>query len=1474
VAAKLTVVTAFKTEGADKAEREALQLSRAYQRVSAQLDPAIANQQKYERAQRTLERALKSGKISQEEYNRQLALAKSKYADASGGANLFSSALARAKQNAVLFAAALASAALIGFIALAKSVATQIFQTGSSFQSLRVQLETATGSMAAANAQFARIKEFATRTPFEVDGITKAYIRLRNVGINPTNSDLEAFGNIAAANSKDITDFSEAVIGAITGEMERLKAFGIVARQEGDKVRFIFRGTETEVAKNAEAIVAHLIKIGNTEFAGGMERQAATVAGALSNLQDAWDSALDTVAQRSGVLTIAEVGLRGVGEELGKLVPRAGNLAAMLSDHLLFTIETVAIATAKLLDILDRLGVSIERKSRILALFIGAHYANMMKMIALINRALDLSMVGEREREVRDFFAGLRSEIEKARVAAQSMEEGQETLGQTTGKTGRVVGDVKSRIKDLTKEIAVHTKAISDAEKAISEAQKKYQEISSAIDSVSKALGGLSAIELDQWIQDTFIATGEALARATGNVGFFLEAMGRVPQTAEDWRDLADAIAEIDQSLDDLAGRGTIEPPELEMDFPLPTEEEWKEMNEAYKATISEMSLATEAMMKRAWENVQDAAADAVFNIFDGLIDTGSDAVDELLKSFLKMLAQLLIMWLVNVAKRLAAERAAAAAAAAAWKASGSASGGGGGGGWMQALAGLFGGGGGGVGVTGVSTATPFGVAMPTAGATSGTSSTSLMAGGALGALAIVGVTAAFAYWAHTEAAKKAAKRWFGVAEVREGWNAIFGSAEVVNFTTQFRDKIREIFTAIGGVMSSLPEITVDVRATGKEFRSFVEGQLVGIFKTYEEAFSAAALKAIEQSDLSRMIPEIAEALSSGAIKSVEQLVAVADVFARIGQVTDPVGQQIRQFLSEIEVMTQTLIDAGIAASALAEYTAAGWQAIRDQITGATKSAQELFNERMEAFNRERDAEEARLKAIVASSEAAVAAAQIEIARTQAMIASLQALAALTDQQLRYLSTLLGSLATAEAALASASAAAAAAQAALDALPAPIKPGEFKGGGGSGSRKSDMEALRDLLDQMAFDRLLSGMTELEAGLARLASEYDQNLEKAHGNAELIAQLTEEYRLQAEQLLRNVQLSAVDAFQDFMGIGASPFAQLQEQWQDARKAVEEAGFGADRAAQMLARLNRRYEEQLDLLSRQTFVGIGDGLLGLLERYYGGVDGFERFRMNLERIRFELELVNLRLQFEILKANGTLSEKMLKRMQRVFDFIDKNPIDWGKFVTPDVPIPGLDSVNDRFQETNNLLEEMARRLVSAKEGITDFLLSLQTGQLGGRSSAEMFQAAYDQFQRIVTQGRAGNIQALEEFPEIARRLAEITRERFGSGASFQDILAMIEDAGIDLLNVQRVTQDNVVFDPAFLAGQRDQIDLQRAGVDVNRSGFAQLSAISDAGFAALAQEGAQQTRTLRAIADRLAKVEAEQRQTREYLERKAS
>ena len=216
-------------------------------------------------------------------------------------------------------------------------VATGVLTTGASFESLRAQLNQLLGSESAGTAAFAKIKTFATQTPFQLEEVTGAYIKLQNFGIKPTEERLTALGDIAAAGGKNLDDITEAALDASQGEGERLREFGIQMKKNGDKVSLSFKGVTTEVDNNSEAITDALVTLGQLEgVSGAMAAQMDTTKGVVSNLTDSVSQFLDTIAQM-GVLDE----FKGLLTDLSKVGGKGNGFAGIVADALVTALKAL-----------------------------------------------------------------------------------------------------------------------------------------------------------------------------------------------------------------------------------------------------------------------------------------------------------------------------------------------------------------------------------------------------------------------------------------------------------------------------------------------------------------------------------------------------------------------------------------------------------------------------------------------------------------------------------------------------------------------------------------------------------------------------------------------------------------------------------------------------------------------------------------------------------------------------------------------------------------------------------------------------------------------------------------------------------------------------------------------------------------------------------------------------------------------------
>ena len=72
------------------------------------------------------------------------------------------------------------------------------------FDVLNSSLITVTGSSGAAAREMAWIKEFAASTPYALNEVTQAFIRMKSLGLDATEDALRSYGNTASATASII----------------------------------------------------------------------------------------------------------------------------------------------------------------------------------------------------------------------------------------------------------------------------------------------------------------------------------------------------------------------------------------------------------------------------------------------------------------------------------------------------------------------------------------------------------------------------------------------------------------------------------------------------------------------------------------------------------------------------------------------------------------------------------------------------------------------------------------------------------------------------------------------------------------------------------------------------------------------------------------------------------------------------------------------------------------------------------------------------------------------------------------------------------------------------------------------------------------------------------------------------------------------------------------------------------------------
>lgn len=194
----------------------------------------------------------------------------------------------------------------------------EIVNTITKFERLNASLKTVTGSAEKASKAFGLIQEFAAKTPFQLDEVVQSFIKLKALGLTPSEKALRSYGNTAIAMGKSLSQMIEAIADATTGEFERLKEFGIKARTQGEQVTFTFQGISTTVGKNAAEIESYLRAIGDVQFAGAIEAKANTLLTAIAKMKDAFSNLVKTLGDSglTEVLTNIVNGIRYLVEKL------------------------------------------------------------------------------------------------------------------------------------------------------------------------------------------------------------------------------------------------------------------------------------------------------------------------------------------------------------------------------------------------------------------------------------------------------------------------------------------------------------------------------------------------------------------------------------------------------------------------------------------------------------------------------------------------------------------------------------------------------------------------------------------------------------------------------------------------------------------------------------------------------------------------------------------------------------------------------------------------------------------------------------------------------------------------------------------------------------------------------------------------------------------------------------------------------
>ena len=563
--------------------------------------------------------------------------------------------------------------AALGVGALVSNFARTVTES----ERLKGSLKTMTGSTEDAAFAFSELEKFASQTPFTLDQSVEGFIKLKALGLDPSERALRSYGNTSAAMGKDMMQMIEAVADASTGEFERLKEFGIKASKQGDDVSLTFQGVTTTIGNSSAEIQNYLLEIGETKFGTAMEDQMKALPGLLSNLSDNVSALFRKIGDVGGInifaaaITGASSLILGITNNLEALTIGVG---AALAGFVAFTIGSnatrilggfkamrvsvlalntaikanpiglisaaIAVAAVAIISNFDKIKAAAERAA--IRIQIGFEKLNIFLLEAVggaLNSIMDM-FTGVQNRAVAT-MAAVAAAVKNPTDAFDTFNETYSTTleGLQTGNTRtNIYSDSIARSRDRVDEL---NGKLASMNTEVSLADTNYQDADRSLSDY--------AIQIDE----SAVAANELAAETEAARTKTLELLGEISNETE-----ALNMSNVEIAVrNNLQKAGVDATSELGEQIVAATEKLYAEKaaidaaNESAKALEKqhdESQKAIEKEAKRVAEEQSKAYEEMKNNIsgfFMDLFENGRDAFDNIAKTFKNMILQMLADW-------------------------------------------------------------------------------------------------------------------------------------------------------------------------------------------------------------------------------------------------------------------------------------------------------------------------------------------------------------------------------------------------------------------------------------------------------------------------------------------------------------------------------------------------------------------------------------------------------------------------------------------------------------------------------------------------------------------------------------------------------------------------------------------------------------------------------------------------------------
>lgn len=655
---------------------------------------------------------------------------------------------------------------------------------------------------------------------------------------------------------------------------------------------------------------------------------------------------------------------------------------------------------------------------------------------------------------------------------------------------------------------------------------------------------------------------------------------------------------------------------------------------------------------------------------------------------------------------------------------------------------------------------------------------------------------------------------------------------------------LKEIVAAMGGELKAIPD--VDFKIRDDVISVFVNGW-VKKFKDVDQAIQFAITEILRTAQFTGVDKMITDALKGGAggAGSMEELQANLQAVVKVMEFGMTASEKtIGAFTAELDGLRQKMIDLLGSSDQLARALAnigqeeiRRWQDSRNAITGdkmsnaeklqLLKADAQMWNAqkalRIAELTLKRDALGAEIKIVQAGGtlNSAHLIGQANYLKTKAELYNddlhlqedhLEGLHALDEAALAQLKTMFDAIDLVITALQN--------------MPDIDIPHLHLPGGGGGGNVGNVNTGPTEAERLAaFNEQLQALRDeqLPAGERELKAIRDQ-FEALRVTAVDLGLSVEELNAIEQQRLHTLGEQAVDS----LGLASEQlrdkYAQIAETLAFLRDNMDALGISTERYAQITAELGT-----------QLYTDLMGGLMQFIDD--------EDVRNELEQARFDMQIAQYHLEFELLRAQGLLTEAQIAAIEHAFSLIPDD-IPKGGFGQHNQGGGGdtgggnnvmeerarlLQSVMDRLERWNDLKLSAADRELKAinkefeqlqidaqKAGVSldlvrqaynaaiedfwdrmltplkDFLDQLNGSEMSSLTPEQRLQAAQARFDEVAARARAGDLEAIQLLPGVAQDLLDQARSFFAGSEGFAAILQTVQAVIEQILGQHGIVQ----------------------------------------------------------------------------------